>query len=100
MAWQETEWEGFFEIVTTQKFDTATEQWNDETRLELKQKLEKELIEFIEATHIHKIVKEDGQKRELVLPNHEFSRENKVISKSTNLKWNYMEFRVKHTCLN
>ena len=42
----------------------------------------------------------DDKKRELVLPNHEFNRDRKVISRSINLKWNFMEFGVKYQCLN
>lgn len=42
----------------------------------------------------------DDQRRELVLPNHEFNRAKKVISRCINLKWNYMEFAVKFECLN
>jgi hypothetical protein len=42
----------------------------------------------------------DDSKRELVLPNHEFNRSKKVISRYTNLKWNFMEFGVKYACLN
>lgn len=53
LSWHESEWEKFFDIVTYKKFDTATEQWNDETRKELKQKLTEELHEFIEAKKIH-----------------------------------------------
>jgi len=41
----------------------------------------------------------DGNQKELILPNHEFNRQKKVISRSINLKWNYSEFQVKHTCL-
>lgn len=41
----------------------------------------------------------DDTKRELVLPNHEFNRAKKVISRSINLKWNYMEFGIKYRCL-
>ena len=42
----------------------------------------------------------DETKKELVLPNHEFNRVKRVISRSVNLKWNYMEFCVKYNCLN
>jgi hypothetical protein len=53
LAWQEAEWEEFFSLVTYKKYDTATEQWNDDTRKELKEKLMHELNEFIEAKKIH-----------------------------------------------
>jgi hypothetical protein len=42
----------------------------------------------------------DEGKKELVLPNHEFNRDKKVISRCKNLKWNYMEFGVRYLCLN
>lgn len=45
-------------------------------------------------------MQQNGNKRELILPNHEFNRQKKVISRCINLKWNYMEFSVKYICLN
>jgi hypothetical protein len=41
---------------------------------------------------VHKEVLKNKDKKELVLPNHEFNRNKEVISKCNNLKWNYMEF--------
>ncbi len=37
-------------------FDSATGQWNDETRSELRERLRKELNEFKEAKQIHELV--------------------------------------------
>lgn len=73
--------------------------WNDETRSDLKSTLLRELNEFIEAKKIHKSVVDGGSSKELVLPNHEFNRDKKVISRWKNLKWNYMEFQVNYGCL-
>ena len=98
LSWQEQEWTDFFNIVQHKNLDSATEQWNNETRNDLKAKLQEELTEFIEAKKIHKNVVDGGGAgaggaiRELVLPNHEFNRDKKVISRWKNLKWNYMEF--------
>ncbi len=39
--------------VTYKNFDTATEQWNDETRNELKVRLQQELTEFLDAKKVH-----------------------------------------------
>ena len=100
MSWQDQEWEDFLWKITNKNYDSATEQWNDETREELKGKLQSELNEFLEAKKIHKLVINDDTKRELVLPNHEFNRAKKVISRCKNLKWNFMEFSVKYNCLN
>ena len=58
-----------------------------------------ELIEFLNARKIHKEVITNTTRKELVLPNHEFNREKRVISRSTNLKWNFMEFQIKYQCL-
>ena len=56
-------------------------------------------MEFLDSKRLHKEVIADGTKRELVLPNHEFNRNKKVISRCVNLKWNFMEFGVKYECL-
>lgn len=38
-------------------------------------------------------------KRDLVLPNHEFDRFQRVSSKQKNLKWNYAEYEIHYDCL-
>lgn len=43
LAWGDNEWEDFFLKVTSKNYDTATEQWDEETRLELRNKLLEEL---------------------------------------------------------
>ena len=58
-----------------------TQQWNEETRRELTTKLLKELNLFTETKDLHKETILNRDKRELVLPNHEFTRGKIVTSR-------------------
>lgn len=48
-SWGDEEWQDFFDIVSTRTFDSATEQWGEATREELKRKIGKEINDFARA---------------------------------------------------
>ena len=54
---------------------------------------------FIDVKNLHRETISNKDKRELVLPNHEFTRGKMVTSRQKNLKWNFGEFEVNYECL-
>lgn len=47
LNWNSNEWQQFFYITANQTFDSATEQWNDEMRLELNTRISEEIRGFV-----------------------------------------------------
>jgi hypothetical protein len=93
-------WAQFFvEKGLLSDHDSATEQWNSQTRMELSEKLDHEMQVFIEAKDLHKRILCDKNAKEPVLPSHEFGPDKKVYSRQINIKWNFNEFEVEYDCL-
>lgn len=99
LGWSQNNWVELFTEVVPKDFNNAIEQWNEETRSELTEKLLTELKFFVSVKDIHKQTIANKDKRELVLPNHEFTRGKMVTSRQKNLKWNFAEYEVGYQCL-
>lgn len=48
-TWGDEEWQDFFEVASTRNFDSATEQWGEATRSELRVKIAAEIEGFATA---------------------------------------------------
>lgn len=70
------------------------------TLQELTDQIKSEIHNFQEAQKLHtKIVRRQGVEEGLKLPNHEFNKERRVVTRYQNLKWNSLEFHVKYESL-
>jgi len=99
LQWNFPQWVEFFTQIVPRNFNSATEQWNHEMREELTKKLLAAKNFFIETKKLNSVTLQSKERRELLLPVHEFSAGKRVVSRWKNLKWNYREFRVTYDCL-
>ena len=99
LQWNFPQWVEFFTQIVPRNFNSATEQWNCETREELTGKLLAAKRQLIEMKQLNSETITNAERRELMLPIHEFSQGKLVMSRWKNLKWNYREFEVKYECL-
>lgn len=95
--WSISQWEGLFQNMNN-NYNTATQQWNDESRADLLIVLQKETVNFysnyrpISETQTKAFVSEMFRS-----PSFQISREQE--EKIIQLKWNYEEYEVQHRSL-
>ena len=99
LRWNYHQWVEFFTQIVPRTFNSATEQWNDDTREELTRKLLEAKKYFIEQKKLNTTTLSNSERKDLMLPIHEFSAGKHVVSHWKNLKWNYREFQVAYDCL-
>ena len=80
----------------SQNFNTATEQWNKDTRKELEDKILQEIDNYMS---IQRDLKESAIQNRMIHPSLVYGKRNQIIINDKYFRWNNEEFDVEYASL-